>query len=335
MGWELTSAGYLVFHNAKLDVYWQMPAGFQMPSPALLNLAEYLLLRGVGVRVPEIDEPRPFGRRVGLAYSGGVDSTAAFELLPNPIPVYTEVASPGRLHKLDNALLAVRDVCGISIKTNSDELARAYEKPRGFYGTGAFTIPLVLLADHLDIGVVADGNVLETVYLHSKDGHGTRYHRNNYDPIFARFRRAGLEYCMPCAGLTEVSTTKLAKGYRYAMGCMRGVAGDPCNNCAKCYRKRALQGNPIAPCAESESKISREIVPMLPSLLWAIENQGLIHPLLTTVNKDIEWVDKWYEDAEQLIPASLRSFVRQRLNEEGIVSLADDKAIREWVSNRV
>lgn len=335
MRWELRSEGSLIYHHPGMDVYWEMPHGYTLPSPALLNLAEWLLLKGFGVDVPDHGHARAPGRGVGLAYSGGVDSTAALELLPDPVPVYTQVANPGKVHKQENALLALADVGGISIKTNSDVLANHYGKARGFYGTGGFTVPMVLLADHLDLGVLADGNVLETAYLHSKHGHGTKYNKRDYRPVFDRFRKAGLEYCMPCAGLTEVSTTLIAGAHKYAMGCMRGERGLPCDNCAKCYRKRALQGTPIPVNAESESKINREVVPMLPSLLWAVKENGLQHPLLSSVSKDIDWVDKWYPDSEFLIPQPLREFVRQRLDSFGIQPLEDDSAILSWVSSRL
>lgn len=332
--WEVIQGSVLVYHNPHMDVFWEMPSGYSLPAEVLLNLAEWLLLKGFGIDVPLEGGARNPGRRVGLAYSGGVDSTAAFELLPDPVAIYTEVASPGRVHKIENALLALDEVSGISIRTNADELAKKYGKSRGFYGTGGFTVPLVLLADYFDFGVVADGNVLETAYLHSRSGHGTKYQKKNYSAVFERFRTAGLEYCMPCAGLTEVCTTELASGYRYAMGCMRGEGGQPCDSCAKCFRKRALQGNPIPPNPESEAKMTRELVPMLPSLLWAVEKHGLRHPLLSSIEKDIQWVDKWYEDSEQFIPMILRPFVRRRLEERGIDALIDDSAIKDWVSSR-
>ncbi len=333
MEWDLQDRK-LILHHPGMDVFWEVPADYEMPSPELRNLAEYLLLKGMGVKVPIVRGRRVQGSRVGLAYSGGVDSTAAFKLLPQPIPVYTEVVAPGKLHKLENAFLALAEVSGRSIKTNSDQLAKLYDKPRGFYGTGGFTVPLVLFADYLQLGVVADGNVLETAYLYSKYGHGTKYQPRNYEPIFERFQLAGLQYCMPCAGLTEVSTTKLAEGFRYAMGCMRGVGGQPCNNCTKCYRKRALQGNPIPPCKESESKVTREIVPMLPSLLWAVREKGLRHPLLNNVRKDIDWVDKWYADSLRFVPESVRPYLLRQLEENGIGSLTNDSAIRAWISDR-
>lgn len=323
----------MVYAHPAKTVFWEVPADFELPSEALLNLAEYLLLKGLGVNVPKSRVRRAYGSRNAVSYSGGVDSTAALKLVPDPIPIYTQVANPDRMHKLDNALLALADVGGISVTTNSDELAKVMGKRlRGFYGTGGFTVPAVLFADYLDLAMVADGNVLETVYLYSKHGHGTQYTERNYDRIMERFSHAGLHYCMPCAGLTEVSTTLLANDSRYAMGCMRGVGGVPCGNCAKCYRKSALQGNPIPSCAESEKKLGNEVIPMLPSLLWAAKHHGLRHPVLDGIAKDIDWVDKWYPHSLRYVPEHLREFFLSQLDAHGIERLEEDSPIRDWIS---
>lgn len=329
--WSI-SGGRLIFSHPAKAVYWEVPDDFTMPSEALLNLAEYLLLKGLGVEVPQRGT-RTFGTRNAVSYSGGVDSTAALALIPDPLPIYTQVANPVGNHKLENALLALADVNGIAIVTNSDELAPLLGKSnRGFYGTGGFTVPAVLFADYYDIGVIADGNVLETVYLYSRHGHGTQYTPRKYAPILNRFKAAGIHYAMPCAGLTEVSTTLLAQGARYAMGCMRGEGGVPCGNCAKCYRKGALQGRPIPSCAESEKKLGKEVIPMLPSMLWAVKHKGLRHPILDVLDKDIDWVDKWYSDSINLIPEHLRDYFLSQLRVHGIVTLDDDTAIRNWIS---
>ena len=90
---------------------------------------------------------------------------------------------------------------------------------------------------------IADGNVLERMYLFGPNGHGTEYYDQDLSKIIKAYRSAGLEYCIPCAGMTEVLTTKITAriGLKYSMGCMRGIGGDPCNNCLKCFRKRGLQ----------------------------------------------------------------------------------------------
>lgn len=327
----------LYFAHPRKVVWWQVPAGFKMPHPALLALAEHLLLSGLGESgsIGSAGSARPFGSKVGLAYSGGCDSTAAYFLLPDPIAMYTHVANPSRLHRVDNALLALKEVGGVSVLTNSDELAGAFGKKHGFYGSGAFMVTAILFADHYDFGTVADGNVLETLYLYGAGGHGTKFKVRDLSGLQRRFEAAGLYYCAPCAGMSEVLTTRIAQKNVYAMGCMRGVAGKPCNDCMKCYRKNALQGHAIPPCRESELKLSKDIISMLPSLLWSVKAGTLSHPVLDRIDKDISWVDKWYDDSINYIPEHLRPHFMTKLEEYGIEALGDDAALKAWVSDSV
>ncbi|MGY0560317.1 DUF6395 domain-containing protein [Luteimonas sp. A277] len=328
--------GRLFFRHPRKAVWWQVPTEFEMPHPALLALAEHLLLAGLGeaARGDTGTGTRPFGTKVGLAYSGGCDSTAAYYLLPDPVPLYTQVSNPSRLHRLDNALLALQEVGGVAVLTNSDELAGEFGKRHGFYGTGAFMVTAILFADYYDFGTVADGNVLETLYLFGAGGHGTKFKVRDLSRLQRKFEAAGLHYCAPCAGMSEVLTTRIAGKNRYAMGCMRGVDGRPCNNCMKCYRKNALQGHSIPPCRESEFKLSQEFIPMLPSLLWSVQAGTLSHPVLDRIDKDISWVDKWYEDSIRYIPEHLRPFFMAKLQEYGVQPMGDDSALRAWVSDR-
>jgi hypothetical protein len=329
--WQVAD-GRLIFRHAKLDVFWQVPDDFTLPSLAVLGLAEFLLLRPHGETVRLQPRPAKRGGGVAVAFSGGVDSAAALRLLPDPVPIYTEVARPGGLHQIENALLAVEEVGGISVVSNYDELPQHYGKRRGYFGTGGFTITGVLFSDYLNLRTICDGNVLETVYLHSSNGHGTKYNERDFSPVLDAFATAGLEYCMPCAGLTEVSTTRIAAGYRYAMGCMRGTGGKPCDACLKCFRKRALQGDPLPSNREVEKKLSGDVIPMLPSLLWARDNRGLKHRVLENVSRNISWVDQWYGDALRFIPEHLRDYFLARLAHYRIEPIDDTTDLKAWSS---
>lgn len=164
-----------------------------MPSPGLLTLAEFLLLRPFGERPEVLPREAPRGGRVALAYSGGVDSSAAPRLLPGPIPIHTQVARVRPGHVLDNALLAVAEVGGLPVASSQDELGLPYGRRPGFWGHGGFTVTAVLLADHLGLSAVADGNVMERVYMNTAAGSGTGFAPRNRGAIHAAFRRAGLD----------------------------------------------------------------------------------------------------------------------------------------------
>lgn len=304
-----------------------------MPSPALLELAAHLLLAPLGQPV-EATHRRAPGRRIAVAYSGGVDSTAAMRLLEPARAVHTLVDGASSIHRTENALLATARERGLVVLTNSDRLAKRRGRRRGFYGHGAWTIPSVLLADHLRLGVVADGNVLETMYLHSSAGHGTQYNPVSVQAIQDRFAAAGLQYAVPCAGLTEVRTSELAASNPYAMGCLRGQAGEPCRACYKCFRKLALAGQPTPVDPETQGRLDRDLIPMLPSLLWAARHRGLEHPLLQAMTHDVEWTTRWYADSLQFVPEHLHARVRDRVARAGIETLDDDTPIRTWRSSR-
>lgn len=103
----------LYFHHPKGDIFWKMPPGYSLPSDELLSLASFILLTPYGEDIEVLPRQNMVGSKVAVAYSGGVDSSAALELMPNALPVYTQVSNPSFSHKTDNALLAVQDV-GVS-----------------------------------------------------------------------------------------------------------------------------------------------------------------------------------------------------------------------------
>lgn len=329
--WSL-KGNFLIFNHLGRDFYWEMPSDFTMPSNALLSLAEYLLLSPYGIEVNVEEGIKKYNGRVALAFSGGVDSSAALRLLPDPIPIYTQVAAPKGKHNVENALLALQAVNGKSIVSNWDELPLLYGKKPGTYSKGGgWTVTSVLLSDYLNVTYVADGNILDFIYLEGSKGHGTIYNRGNPEDALRVFRQAGLEYCVPCAGLTEVVTMKIAENAAYAMGCMRGSGGKPCMDCMKCYRKEALKNNPIPSCRESETILNRTRIPVLGTLMWAYHNCGLDHPRLRQYShKDISWVDKWYPKSIEYIPQELRKYFLDKLNEYGVEHLTDVRPLESW-----
>jgi len=344
--WELSS-GKLVFKHPEMDIFWQVPEDFTIPPLNILGLAEYVFLtpfKEIVILEPpkaklaevsferntnskfEQSTPIVDGRKnVGVAFSGGVDSTAVLELLPSCVPIYTQVSKPSGMHKIENALLSVKEVGGVAVVSNCDELPKAYGKSKGYYGNAGFTTTGILFSEYYGLHTLADGNVLERMYLFGPNGHGTKYRDQDLSKIMEAFRGVGLEYCIPCAGMTEVVTTKIADrmGLKYSMGCMRGEKGEPCKNCLKCFRKRGLQGNPLPTNNEVEKKLDKEYIPMLPSLLWARDHKGLTHSKIDTIVLDTQWVDKWFEKSLEYIPEFLHEYFQLKLEELGIDTIED------------
>ena len=350
--WRISS-GELIFQHAEMKVFWEIPDDFVLPSKQILGLAEYVLLTPFKEDVqlePKLEEMQErleyvgnaipiFGEKtnVGVAFSGGIDSTAVLQLLPNTIPIYTQVSNPTGMHKIENALLSVKEVGGIAIVSNCDELPQKYGRSKGFYGDAGFTTTAILFSKYYNIHTIADGNVLERMYLFGPNGHGTEYKDQDLSKVLNAYRNIGLEYCIPCAGMTEILTTLIADkiGLKYSMGCMRGIGGDPCNNCLKCFRKRGLQGTPIPSNKETDRKLDSKYIPMLVSLLWAKENKGLSHPVIDNISKDISWADKWYEDSLKYIPTFLHQYFLSRLEYFEITKIIDESPLINFSSKNV
>ena len=122
--WELRP-GRLVFKHPEMEIFWEVPDDFTMPPLNVLGLAEYVFLtpfKEIVILEPAIanlpnvlfetnagskfEQSTPIvdGRKnVGVAFSGGIDSTAVLELLPSCVAIYTQVSNPTGMHKIENA----------------------------------------------------------------------------------------------------------------------------------------------------------------------------------------------------------------------------------------
>ena len=202
--WKISS-GELVFKHAEMNIFWKVPDDFVLPSKQILGLAEHVLLTGFQEDVepePELEKMQDkleyvvnaipiFGEKtnVGVAFSGGIDSTAVLQLLPNTIPIYTQVSNPTGMHKIENALLSVKEVGGIAIVSNCDELPQKYGRSKGFYGDAGFTTTAILFSQYYNIHTIADGNVLERMYLFGPNGHGTEYYDQDLSKIIKAYQK--------------------------------------------------------------------------------------------------------------------------------------------------
>jgi hypothetical protein len=333
--WQL-DRGRLSFRYRDKYFWWDMPHAYNMPSPRLKRLAEIILLSPYASPPPPIEGDPLDRRRVSVAFSGGVDSAAAYELMLSEstevFAVHTKVADPGGMHKVENALLATRSVDGLVVESNIDTFGTLFGRSRGFYGDAGWTVTGVLLAEHLGTGSQVDGNIIDTIYLWSGHGHGTKFNHRTFAAVRSAFEAAGLVYGNPCAGLSEVLTSRISAQHEFAMGCMRGENGRPCLNCLKCFRKSALRGEPIRTNSETDRKLSKLYVPMLAELLWAHRRYGPIHPRLALATQEVGWVEFWYPRSMEHMPEDLMGVLRANIERHSIRSLKDDSAIETWDS---
>jgi len=186
--------------------------------------------------------------RPGLAFSGGVDSTAALELMPeSTVPVFLDrpVRAKTTLYnksaaKATLAFLEARDIPNISVTTDVEFI----RNPIGFPTDLAAGIPAIALATHLNFDSIGYGTIMESAY---RIGHvkareySTSPHYKVWGPLFAA---CGIPLYLPVAGVSEVGTSIILHGSEYrgmARSCIRGEWPKRCDLCWKCFRKQLIE----------------------------------------------------------------------------------------------
>lgn len=208
-------------------------------------------LRVVGWDADTMPREAPTDGKPCLAYSAGVDSTAALALMPDDTElVFLNRVAPGRgplnsNYRNDFAMHAIRTLQGRGRKVHVLDSDLEYtRRPVGFPVDWSNAAPAVLLADRLGLRSMAWGMVLESAY--GIGGHG--FIEWSERAVCRRWSRVFSAVSLPMspvvAGLSEVCTTKLVMDSEYAdiaQSCIRGTVGMPCRECPKCFRKGLLE----------------------------------------------------------------------------------------------
>ena len=341
--------------------HWaEMPSGWSLDRvhPAALAVAEWLLYAKVdalafGLTPPAPDlveaERRAPGSSVMLSFSLGTDSTAALSLLPDkihryyckrPYPSYITPAGSridlpdpslweDRLRRLDRMLV---------VANTFESLQLAAGGRHGFAHNFGYAAIGLLLADHLDAGVLAFGSVMEQVFLRS----GNLYtdvvalQRSSYNSLRRLLESAGLFFALPTGGCSEVLTTRIADQGRFggiAISCPRPAAdGSACGTCFKCFRKLRLEGAHGVPEPDQSVLHVLEKYPLksATSVMYAVQRSAFRHPSLARyMRADLGFLDRYYDYAvEHMLPESLRDHVRGELHALGIGPMTDSDELQ-------
>ena len=231
--------------------------------------------------------------RPGLAFSGGVDSTAALELMPeSTIPVFLDRPFRAKTTlynksaaKATLAFLEARNQPNISVTTDIEFI----RNPIGFPTDLAAGIPAIALATHLNFDSIGYGTIMESAY---RIGHvkareySTSPHYKIWGPLFAA---CGIPLYLPVAGVSEVGTSLIVHGSEYrgmARSCIRGEWPKRCDLCWKCFRKQliemALRNKSISASQLHEDfkkkevlyKIKSSFIPHENVLAWALSKMN-------------------------------------------------------------
>lgn len=212
-------------------------------------------------------EPRslPPGGVPALAFSGGMDSTAALALLPPAAESVHLLRHTPRLLAAGGSLrrILVPRRRRLHLKYRPEAALHAVEGirrlgrvahivpcdieflglPIGFPVDIANAVPALLLADLRRYDSIAFGTVMESAYSVGRArfaDYAQRQHYLQYGPLLAAL---GMPLHQVTAGISEVGTTRIVSASPYtgvAQSCVRGRPGEPCLNCYKCFRKTLL-----------------------------------------------------------------------------------------------
>lgn len=192
------------------------------------------------------------GRRPGLSFSAGVDSTACLQILPeDSVPVFShrvgKSKQPKGLYNDAAPVHAVKEIekTGRQIFQIDSDLEYLRD-PVGFPVDPSPGVPLVLMGDYLDLDSIAFGTISEAAYRTGTE-HFIDYSERSVFRMWAEvFAAAGVSYFNVVAPMSEMCTMRLSRASEFghlAQPCVRGQVGKPCGLCVKCFRKAITEAS--------------------------------------------------------------------------------------------
>ena len=281
--------------------------------------------------------PRSTGRP-GLAFSGGMDSTAALALLPSTtVPVFLDRPHRAKTTlynksaaKATLAFLEAKNTPNISLSTDVEFI----RNPIGFPTDLASGIPAIALATHFNFDSIGYGTVMESAYRIGHEKARNYYHSPHYRLWSPLFSSAGIPLILPVAGVSEIGTSTIVHHSQYrdmARSCIRGQWPRSCNECWKCFRKQlidqAIKGQTMSDeeliqaiqSKEVASKLSSDFISHENVLGWTLEKMDrgplleLLYQRLVASTYSLIHLDSYYSPAIELIPPKYRLHVLEQL----------------------
>lgn len=271
------------------------------------------------------------GSRPGLSFSGGVDSVACLAIMPSTtVPIFSLRSAPPSerptLYQADAAIHAVDEVRArgreaYSVRSNLEWL----RNPVGFGVDPAPALPLILLADKLNLDALAFGTIAEAAYRTGTEHFIDYPERDVFKRWQAVLHAVGLDYFNCVAPMSELSTTAITWASEFgdlAQSCVRGFRGAPCRNCTKCFRKSLIEASITGnwPAHEEMARVmaQREVRTYLSNapirleivLMASLAEYDGVDPLLLALRKRVSALDvdtsftrAWYRPGmERVIP---------------------------------
>ena len=326
--WHFES-GRLWLTYKDLEIWFEMPKEwrFEDTHPDLFKVAEFVLLSPYEPKILENWEPsrRP-GIRPGLAFSTGVDSTAAMCLMPDRTLLFyhersgiESIMNHENANRFINHLIEEEGRPVIRVKSNHEISRTINGKSPGFTTDYACAVHVILLADHYNLDSIATGMPLENSYLF----HGQIF-RNFKETHFWKkhsklFEQIGLPIYQPVMGCSELVNRNIVDMYGYggfAQSCLRATAGKSCGRCWKCFRKNTLIGKPFTMSNEISTFLAKKPLKMAAATIYSIQKlreKGLAEEILSDhehiqelIDIDVSFLEGYYLPSMELIPEKYR-----------------------------
>jgi hypothetical protein len=330
----------LIFTSDEGSAQWKLPfrPGSVGIHPDLLMVATQALLSPWHKGLLDGWTPtRQRGNKVGLAFSGGIDSTAAMLLLPDDAVLMYHRRSYKSLLKHQGVMRLFRHLKKngrkvYSIPSNHEILRQHHGLSNGFSTDVASAVHLILTADHFDLGGVAFGMPIDNTYL----WHGHRWREfsasgwwRQWAPLMSS---VGLDIVLPIGGISQASTVRLVQEAGLGdvvSSCLRAPFPG-CGRCWKCFHKHTLLGREADFGArEIQTFLAKRPLKTATHVLWWINEHDrwdLVPDLAHLKEHDLSAWTTHYAPAFGLLPDWIRDHVQQAV-EQSIPRMPDDAAL--------
>ncbi|MHC1750270.1 MAG: DUF6395 domain-containing protein [Cellulosilyticaceae bacterium] len=281
--------------------------------------------------------------KVALAYSGGVDSTAALLLLPEDTIIYfiDRKVPEGveTLYRKDAPLNACNAIRANGRKVYNITTDFEYVRnPVGFPVEVACAIPGLLLSKYESIDSIAMGMVMESAYRTGHEIYEDYAKRWHYKVWGGLFKAVGIPLNLVVAGISEVGTQTIVRQSPYAdiaESCMMAEGGKPCMKCMKCFRKKMLEKTldrePLNKEFLEQFFKTRRMKKFLISPFIKHQNvymyitshyEGDYEPMLLVKKKvggdlkNVDWIEKWYGPSIELVPQKYQKIIEENITKQ-------------------
>lgn len=344
---------------------------FELDFPVSEEFAE-LCKKNLAIEVcsrsDEIKPRRILGGIPALAYSGGVDSSAALALMPKEKIVYflDRVQPHGKksLYNKTAALTTFEEVKKAEVNAHIIQTDMEYLRSKVGFPVDQLnvdvphpvSIPALLMADEFGIDAIAYGVVMESVYMighENYEDYSTSSHYLKWTPFY---ELVSCSLFLPTAGITEVGTTVVTEKTRfsnYIRSCMRGDENKACGKCIKCLRKNLLIKSVKREAVEisdlEDNLDSAEVINNIYGIIYQHENVYryiaqflpankftlLLTKRIFIASEDCRWMEKWFQESIDLVPVKYRiDFLKKIFIFFEPMSYSDVSFVKAWDASK-